>query len=173
MQLALVSCASRDILMKKKRWIKVHTSLSGTLWGRCFWEFRSQGVYKGSVCQTPTESVIKHANISTPSRLNKAIISLKWLQFSSGFATKCVCAKFIFLKTTSVFLFFFFLEIFIIEKKIENREFPNCGKAMWACVYTIPYLKTYGSILYPLDQFYRTSLLLFCIHLVLHYTYAT
>lgn len=42
------------------------------------------------LCHTPAESMIKHANISVPNRINKALISLKSVQLNSGFATECI-----------------------------------------------------------------------------------
>ena len=39
---------------------------------------------------SPAESIIKHVKIL----INRDVVSLKSVQFSSNFATKCICAKF-------------------------------------------------------------------------------
>lgn len=58
---------------------------------------------------SPAESVIKHMKIL----VNRDVISLKSVQFSSNLATKCICAK---SPKTNKTLFF-----------LESFEFQNCG----------------------------------------------
>ena len=96
-------CILKEILQREKKVGENPHFLLWKLWGQMsprIWNSEYTKVMGIYYVTSPAQPVIKHMKIL----INRDVISLKSVQFSSNFATKCICAK---SPKTNKSLFFF------------------------------------------------------------------